>query len=243
MTALYDEIGRGYREFRRPDPRIEQVIRAGFGSAASVLNVGAGAGSYEPPDRKVVAVEPSMTMIRQRSVAAARVVQGTAVALPFRDEAFDASLALLTLHHWPDQRRGLQELGRVSRGRVVILTWDPSAAGFWLAGYFPEIFDIDRPNFPSLEELRRELGPICVSEVPVPHDCTDGFLGAYWRRPAAYLDARARAAISSFSKLHDLEPGLHRLRSDLESGAWQRRNGHLLSQTCLDLGYRVVVTV
>lgn len=243
MTELYDEIGRGYRDYRRPDPRIERVILARLGSASSVVNVGAGAGSYEPRDRPVVAVEPSRTMIDQRPSEAAPAVQATAVALPFHDEAFDASLALLTLHHWPDQRKGLQELRRASRRRVVILTWEPSEPEFWLFDYFPEILELDRPLFPTMEELRRELGPIEVSVVPVPHDCTDGFLGAYWRRPAAYLDPRVRAAISGFSRLRDeVGPGLERLRRDLESGAWQRRCAGVLSQSALDLGYRLVAT-
>ena len=241
MAELYDTIGLGYRDLRRPDPRIAEAILRGLGPASTVVNVGAGAGSYEPSDRPVVAVEPSMTMIRQRPRNTAPAVQATGTDLPFRDAAFGASLAILTIHHWSDKRQGLQELGRTGRGRVVILTWDPSAPGFWLTDYFPEILEIDRRIFPSIGDLRRDLGSITVSEVRVPHDCTDGFLGAYWRRPAAYLQARVRSAISTFSKLTDLDQGLERLRHDLSSGNWHRRYGHILSESALDLGYRLIV--
>jgi SAM-dependent methyltransferase len=241
MAELYDTIGSGYRRLRRPDSRIGDSILRGLASASTVVNVGAGAGSYEPHDRRVVAVEPSMTMIRQRPAMSAPVVRASGSALPFRDETFDASLAILTIHHWPDVARGLRELRRSVRQRVVILTWDPAAPGFWLTDYLPEILEIDRRIFPSLEMLRRELGRTQVFDVPIPHDCTDGFLGAYWRRPAAYLDATVRSAISTFSKLHDAAPGLDRLASDLRSGEWQRRYGSVLGEADLDLGYRLVV--
>jgi SAM-dependent methyltransferase len=238
---LYDSIGRGYRELRRQDPRIAARIFEALGSAASVVNVGAGAGSYEPRDRKLVAVEPSRVMIRQRDANAAPAVRASATSLPFRDETFDASLAILTIHHWPDLARGLHELRRAARRKVVILTCDPSLAVFWLTDYFPEILEIDRRILPPLSELRRHLGRIAVFDVPIPEDCTDGFLGAYWRRPEAYLRADVRAAISTFSKLHDVESGLAALRSDLASGEWARRYARLLERPTLDLGYRLVV--
>jgi SAM-dependent methyltransferase len=208
--------------------------------------VGAGAGSYEPRDRKVVAVEPSLTMIRQRVRDAAPAVRAVASALPFRDARFDAALAILTLHHWADRERGLAELARAARRRVVILThnWELAGAGFWLVDdYFPGILAIDRPIFPTLDELRRVLGRISVFDVPIPCDCSDGFLGAYWCRPEAYLDAGARGAISSFAKLTsaELAGGLERLGADLASGEWERRYGALRRQPQLDLGYRLVV--
>jgi SAM-dependent methyltransferase len=206
-----------------------------------VVNVGAGAGSYEPVDRKVIAVEPSLTMIRQRGRGAAPVVRGLSDSLPFRDESFDASVAILTVHHWTNRRKGLEELRRASRRRVVILTWDPSYPGFWLHDYFPEIWEIDRRNMPSLEELHRALGRIEILDVPIPGDCTDGFMGAYWKRPGAYLDARVRSAISMFSMLPDVESGLSRLRADLASGNWGRKYGSLINRKILDLGYRLVV--
>lgn len=242
QSHLYDRIGRGYTTHRRPDPRIAAAIADALGPTRSVLNVGAGAGSYEPADRRVVAVEPSTEMIRQRPPGGAPVVQASATALPFRDGVFDATLAVLTVHHWPDRPRGLAELRRVARDRVVILTWEPDAAPpFWLVDYFPGLAALDRPIFEPLDALRRLLGPIEVRPVPIPHDCVDGFLGAYWRRPEAYLDAGVRGAISSFTKLADVEPGLARLRRDLADGAWQRRHADLLTRPHLDLGYRLVI--
>ena len=242
MTQIYDQIGEGYHNLRNPDPRIARNLLHALGEVETLVNVGAGAGSYEPSDRQVVAVEPSLTMIRQRPHGIAPVVQASAVDLPFRDGAFDAALAVLTVHHWPDRPRGLRELARVARNRIVVLTWDPATTGFWLIDdYFPEIGEIDRQILPPLEEFRQALGSIEVRPVLVPHDCSDGFLGAYWRRPHEYLDARVRSAISTFSKIHDVESGLERLRSDLEDGTWQRKYGHLLGQSDLDLGYRLII--
>ena len=239
MTQLYDAIGIGYEHYRRPDPRIATAIIRALGEAETVVNVGAGTGSYEPVDRSVVAVEPSLAMIRQRQASGTPVVQASATHLPFRDAAFAAALAVLTVHHWPDRAAGL---AGVTRDRVVLLTWDPDSTGFWLIDeYFPEIGAIDRPIFPTLGELQRLLGITEVRPLPVPHDCTDGFLGAYWRRPEAYLDPGVRGAISTFTRVRDLEPGVARLRRDLDDGTWLRRHADLLDRTELDLGYRLVV--
>ncbi|HEV8441708.1 MAG TPA: class I SAM-dependent methyltransferase [Methylomirabilota bacterium] len=243
MPQLYDEIGVGYRHARRPDPRIAAAIWRALGSAESVVNVGAGAGSYEPSDRYVVAVEPATTMIRQRRRGSAPAVQASATDLPFRTGSFAAALAVLTVHHWPDRERGFRELARVARDSVVILTWDPASPGFWLADdYFPELTEIDRRIFPTIEEFRRALGDIVVSPLPVPHDCMDGFTGAYWRRPHAYLDVNVRNAMSTFAKLHQVDAALLRLRCDLDDGTWERRHGDLLGRPELDLGYRLVVS-
>ena len=244
MAELYDEIGVGYRARRRPDPRLAAAITRALGETETVVNVGAGAGSYEPADRSVVAVEPAMTMIRQRSAGSAPVVQASATELPFRDGGFAAALAVLTVHHWPDKNRGLDELGRVARRRVVVVTWDPLDFSFWLVDdYFPELAAIDRQICPAIEEFRRALGHIEVYPLPIPHDCVDGFLGAYWRRPHAYLDAGVRSAISTFAKMtpSDVEAGLERLRRDLEDGTWARRYGDLLDRSEIDLGYRIVI--
>jgi SAM-dependent methyltransferase len=244
MSQLYDEIGVGYQQRRRPDPRLAAAITRALDSAETVVNVGAGAGSYEPTDRPVVAVEPAMTMIRQRGAGSAPVVQASANDLPFRDDGFGGSLAILTVHHWPDRARGLDELARVARRRVVIVTWDPSATGFWLVDdYFPEIVDIDRKIFPMIEDYGRALGRVQVQPFPVPHNCIDGFLGAYWRRPHAYLDAGVRSAISGFTKMSPpkLEAGLERLRRDLADGTWERRYARWLDRTEVDLGYRIVI--
>ena len=238
---LYDRIGIGYAERRRPDARVAARITAALGGCHSMLNVGAGTGSYEPADRFIVAVEPSAEMIRQRPPTAARAVRASADRLPFQARSFDAALALLTIHHWPDRKAGLAEMRRVTRDRVVIFTWDPQHAGFWLVqDYLPEILAMDRPAFPSLHEIEQAIGPVEVHEVPVPADCIDGFLGAYWRRPAEYLDPRARSAISVFSKV-DATAGLARLEQDLGDGTWSTRYGSLMSRAELDIGYRLVV--
>jgi SAM-dependent methyltransferase len=187
-------------------------------------------------------VEPSLTVIRQRQPGSAPAVQASAMNLPFRDATFDAALAVRTVHHWPDRRRGLNELARIARVRVVIVTWDPASSGFWLVDdYFPEIAEIDRQICPTLEEFRDALGSVDIRHLLVPHDCSDGFLGAYWRRPHEYLDPGVRSAISTFSKIHNVEFGLDRLRHHLEDGTWQHRYGHLLGQSDLDLGYRLVI--
>ncbi len=241
MAALYDTIGLNYADLRQPDPSIERAIHTALGDAVSVLNVGAGCGSYEPSDRSVVSVELSMTMIRQRPPGAAPVVQATAMDLPFGTDAFDASMAILSVHHWPDKERGLEELRRVARGRVVILTWDPTYSGFWLTDYVPEALETDRPIFPMLHQYEHVLGPTKVIDVLIPHDCTDGFMGAYWRRPEAYLDQRVRSAISTFSKLRDATSGLQQLDRDLKSGKWHSRYSDVLSRAEMDLGYRLVV--
>ena len=243
MAQLYDAIGQGYHAYRRPDPRLAAAITQALGDADTVVNVGAGAGSYEPADRRVVAVEPSAAMIAQRRPGSAPAVQASATHLPLRDAAFAAALAVLTVHHWPDRPRGLAELARVARDRVVLLTWDPATPGFWLVDeYFPEVWAIDRPIFPTLADLEHVLGPLDIRPLPVPHDCTDGFLGAYWRRPEAYLDSGVRGAMSTFHKIRDVEPGVARLGRDLASDTWLRRHADLLEQTELDLGYRLVIS-
>ena len=242
MGAVYDTIGVNYSELRKPDRRIEALIGKALGSAGSVLNVGAGTGSYEPADRQVTAIEPSMEMIRQRPAAAAPVVQGRAEELPFDDDSFDASMAILTVHHWADKAKGLREIRRVTRGPVVVLTYDPAFRGFWLADYIPALVALDEAQMPRMADYEAWLGPVEISPVPIPHDCSDGFLCAYWRRPAAYLDPRIRAAISSFWALGDVSEALGRLERDLASGAWARRYPDLLDLDERDFGYRLVVT-
>ncbi|MEL6663854.1 MAG: class I SAM-dependent methyltransferase [Pseudomonadota bacterium] len=241
MAALYDKIGGGYAKHRKPDPRIAEQIHAALGNARTVLNVGAGAGSYEPADRDVIALEPSAEMIRQRPPGAARAVQGVAEHIPFEDDAFEATMAVLTVHHWADAEAGLKEMRRVAKDRLVILTFDAAGPYFWLADYLPEIVDMDQPIMPPLEDFARLLGNVRVDPVPVPHDCTDGFLGAYWRRPSAYLDPEVRGAISTFAKLDTPAPALKRLEDDLQSGAWADRYRHLLERDRLDIGYRLVI--
>lgn len=207
-----------------------------------ILNVGAGTGSYEPEGREMTAVEPSAEMNRQRKNSAATVVQARAEALPFADATFDASMAVLTVHHWSDQGQGFREMRRVTRGRIVVLTFDPEIEWFWLADYFPKLAELDKGQMPKMEMYRQWLGPVDISAVPIPHDCSDGFLAAYWRRPQAYLDQRIRSAMSSFHKIGDVSEGVARLEEDLQTGAWHKRFGHLMTQSELDCGYRLVVS-
>lgn len=242
MTSRYDRIGLNYADLRKPDPRIAAAIESALGDSKSILNVGAGAGSYEPAGRAVTALEPSIEMIRQRRAPAAAVVQGRAEALPFAEGRFDAAMAILTIHHWSDQAKGLGEMRRVTRGPVVLLTFDPAFRGFWLADYLPGLVALDEAQMPRMSDYEAWLGPVTVAPVPIPHDCTDGFLAAYWRRPAAYLDPKVRAAMSSFWALGDVSEALGRLEADLASGAWADRYGELLALDALDCGYRLVVT-
>jgi SAM-dependent methyltransferase len=243
MRTSYDTIGVNYSDLRKPDSRIEMVIGRALESAKTVLNVGAGAGSYEPADRQVTAIEPSVEMIRQRGASAAPVIQGYAEDLPFDDNSFDASMAILTVHHWADKEKGLKEMRRVTRGQIVVLTYDPSYRGFWLADYIPELVALDEAQMPRMTDYEAWLGSVEISAVPIPHDCIDGFMCAYWRRPAAYLDPRIRAAMSSFWAVGDVSEALRRLESDLQSGAWAQRYSELLNLDECDCGYRLVTTV
>ena len=241
MTKIYDTIGVDYSTLRKSDPHITAAIEAGLGDAKTVVNVGAGAGSYEPADRRVTAVEPSQEMISQR-VNENPVIQGVAENLPFDDNAFDAAMATLTVHHWTDKLKGLAEMRRVARERVVILTFDAYFDGFWLVDYFPALQELDKQQMPLMSDYSDWLGPVEISEVPIPAECTDGFLCAYWQRPEAYLDEKIRTAISSFWKIGDLTEGLARLEADLDSGRWEDRYGQLRGLQTLDCGYRLVVS-
>jgi SAM-dependent methyltransferase len=239
---LYDTIGSGYARQRLPDPRIAQALRSVLDGTGSIANIGAGTGSYELVDRTVIAVEPSMNMVRQRPVGSARAVQAVAEHLPLKDGFVSAATAILTIHHWTDATRGLDELGRVARDRIAIFTWDPDAPSFWLTDqYFPAMVERDRRRFPPVSVLSRALGRVTVQALPIPHDCIDGFLGAYWRRPRAYLDPDVRSGMSGFAGVPGVDDGLRRLQRDLQSGEWQRRYGHLLNCRALDIGYRLVV--
>jgi len=243
MAARYDSIGRTYTATRQTDPRIAARIWAALGDARTIVNVGAGTGNYEPPDREVTAVEPSAVMIAQRASDAAPAVQASAEELPFEDDSFDAAMAVLTLHHWSDWQAGCAELRRVARDRVVVFSWDPTYRGrMWLsAEYFPTLSWQDVREFPPLHAQAAAL-QASVEVVPVPWDCRDGFFSAFWRRPEAYLDPAVRAGISTMARREDeLADGIARLRADLESGEWARRHADLLDLEELDLGYRLLV--
>ena len=245
MATAYDRIGRGYTLTRQPDPRIGAMITEALGDVRSVVNVGAGTGSYEPAQMAVVAVDPSIEMIRQRPIGAAPAVLARAESLPFRRRSFDAALALLTIHHWTSIAAGLTELRRVATRRVVIFTYDPACADrFWLAShYLPEIIDLDRKRVPTLGQLQEWLGEIEIRQVPIPRDCKDGFQGAFWQKPEAYLDPVVRSGISTFAHLPSsaVDRGLAQLSDDLRSGRWEELFGHLRTQDSADLGYRLVI--
>jgi Methyltransferase domain len=247
---LYDELGLTYTATRRTDPRIAAVIRSALGDARTVVNVGAGSGSYEPSDLEVTAVEPSSVMIAQRPAGAAPVVQAQSEELPFDDGSFDAAMTVMSDHHWCNRLKGLGELRRVARRRVVLCNANPALFDrFWLtAEYLPEFLDSVPQRYREPggweRELRAVFGELELIPLPIPHDCVDGFYGAFWRRPAAYLDEQVRRGISVFSRVAPdaLDWAVTTLREDLASGAWERRHADLLDRTELDLGYYVVVS-
>jgi SAM-dependent methyltransferase len=267
----YSTLAGDYAAVRRPDPRIAAQLVAALGDARTVINVGAGTGSYEPTDRHVVAVEPSAEMRARRDPSLPPAIDATAEALPFDDDAFDAALAVLTIHHWPDLEAGLAELRRVAR-RVVILTADPAAlADLWVADYAPEFHEVESRRYPSLDRIAAGLGSarpvgdgesrcevgarplvipldlsgreIEVRPLMVPLDCTDGFADAFYGRPEAMLDPAVRRAQSAWSFVD--EPAQDRfvacLSADLDSGAWDERHGHLRTQPEFESSMRILV--
>jgi SAM-dependent methyltransferase len=246
---LYDRIGRTYSSTRATDPRIAAAVWNALGDARTVLNVGAGTGHYEPTDREVVALEPSPVMIAQRPPDAAPVVQGRAEALPFEDDSFDAVMAVLSDHHWRDRRRGFTELRRVARRRVVLFNANPGEADlFWLTTeYLPEFLELISPRYRRAgawrDQLQDALGAVELTPVPIAHDCADGFYGAHWGRPQAYLDPDVRAGISVFAQVSSaaVARAVDVLGADLDTGRWQERHHELLSMDELHLGYYVIV--
>jgi SAM-dependent methyltransferase len=237
----YDTIGVAYRSHRRPDPRVAAQISAALGDAERIVNVGAGTGSYEPAGRFVAAFDASAVMLDEHP--GPRRIRGAAEFLPFPDDSFDAALAIFTVHHWRDLGAGLAELRRVAR-RQVILTFDHEMEGrFWLSDYVPAMNAQNHSWAATIEGVTGPLQTDHVVVLPVPHDCVDGFMAAYWRRPERYLDPDVRANISGLALLPaaDVEPGMKRLAEDLASGAWRERYGHLLELDEIDAGYRIVI--
>ncbi len=247
-AQLYDTIGATYTVTRRTEPRIAARVWAALGDARTVLNVGAGTGSYEPPDRDVIAVEPSALMRAQRPEGAAPCVAATAESLPFEDQSFDAAMAFSTVHHWQDPIAGLREMRRVAR-RVVVFTFDSNDTGwrrrFWLTrDYLPEATALRACRvLASLTELARAIGAR-MEPVLIPWDCADGFFEAYWRRPEAYLEDHVRRGISVWARVGpDAEQrAVRSLRDDLASGRWAERNRDLVDLDAAELGARLLVT-
>ncbi len=243
-VAPYDRLGRGYSRVRRPDRRIAARIDAALGAARTVLNVGAGTGSYEPQDREVTAVEPSTEMIGQRLPGSAPVVQASAEELPFEDRSFDAAMAVLTVHHWADLGAGLAELRRVSRERLVIVTFDPEAlTELWIPrDYFPEMLALKRRAGATSVALAEQLAGATIEPIPVPRDCTDLFFAALWARPEKLFDEEVLKPMWVWQSISEeaRRSGRERLRADLESGAWEERYGHLRELPSLDVGLRLV---
>jgi SAM-dependent methyltransferase len=243
-VTTYDRTGVGYASVRRGDPRIAARVEAALGSARSVVNVGAGAGSYEPAGRDVTAVEPSEVMVAQRSPDSAPAVRASAEALPFEDDSFDAAMAMITVHHWRDLEAGVGEMRRVARDRLVILTFEPELGDFWFNEYFPRAHEIHSEFMPALDELAELMGGASIEAVPIPRRCSDGFFLALWDRPEMHLDPEVRRGSTIWHVMTPEEagPGLAGLEADLESGAWDERHGHLREETPeLDLGLRLLV--
>ena len=225
----YAAHGQGYGRQRRTDPRLAAWVHAALGDARTILNVGAGAGSYEPVDRHVLAIEPSAAMRAQRPAHLTPAVDAVAEKLPLDDQSFDAAMALLTVHQWPDLANGLQELRRVTRGPIVVLTFDGDALDrWWLADYAAEMLAVERRRLPPIATLVKTLGGDCeVHTLPIPVDCIDGFSEAFYARPEAFLDPAVRRAQSAWSFLPDDVQAriVERLAADLASGQWDRRHG------------------
>lgn len=230
----YDTRGQGYAVQRRTDPRIAALVHTALGGARTVLNVGAGAGSYEPADRHVTAIEPSAGMRAQRPATAVPAIDATAEALPFDDDAFDAAMATVTVHQWSDTAQGLAEMRRVSRGPVVVLTFDGEALDLlWLADYVPELIAAERRRYPPIDLIAAAIGAHTdVLPVPIPIDCADGFTEAYYARPEMFLNPQVRAAQSAWGFVDEtaIDRGMARLSADLATGAWDTRYGHLRTQ-------------
>jgi SAM-dependent methyltransferase len=247
MNNRYDNIGRGYARTRREEAKFRELIIAALGNARSVLNVGAGTGSYEPRDRQVIAIEPSDVMAAQRQTDSAPVVRAVAHCLPLRNHSVDAAMSVLSLHHWDEhQEQGVRELRRVATGPVVLLTCDPEVSGrMWLmADYLPEVAELDRRIFPSLQTLAAWAGGCTrVEVIPIPRDCSDWMLMSFWAHPERVLDASARNATSGFARMprHVVDRVVTAVERDLHAGTWDARYGHLRRLQVYDAGLRLVV--
>jgi SAM-dependent methyltransferase len=237
----YDQIGIGYSQNRQTDPRIAEQLFAKVEGAERIINIGAGAGSYEPAGVNLVAVEPSQEMISQRKRGSHPVIQGMAEDLPFESNSFTHAMSVLSMHHWTNRKKAYTEINRVVTEKFVAITWNPAAEPFWLTrDYFPEFYEKDQQNFPSKDELALYFDQVIFDPLLIPHDCIDGFLAAFWKRPEAYFSEKVQQSISSFANFSNKEKGLAMLKSDLENGTWELKNKEILSRTSLDAGYVIL---
>jgi SAM-dependent methyltransferase len=243
----YDKLGQKYSGYRQTDPRIAEYVHRALGSAKTILNVGAGAGSYEPTDRYVVAVEPSAVMRSQRNANnKVPAIHAKADNLPFDDNSFDASMAMVTVHHWPDMDKGLKELRRVTKGPVIIMTFDPDELdNFWNANYFPELIEVEKARYPTIDFIKKSLGGTCeVIPVPIPLDCVDGFQEAFYGRPEAFLEKEVRRSQSAWGFLKEgvEEKLVNALKADLESGEWDKKYGHFRTTPTFTCALRLIIS-
>jgi SAM-dependent methyltransferase len=243
----YEAHGSAYAVRRRTDPRIASFVHAALGPARTVINIGAGAGSYELEDREVTAIEPSLSMRNQRPAHLVKAIDAVAEDLPFADDSFDAAMATVTVHQWRNADQGLREMRRVSRGPVVILTFDGDALdAFWLSQYIPELMTAERRRYPAIQHIQEVLGGTSlVTVVPISIDCVDGFTEAYYARPECFLDPQVRASQSAwgFVETEFIDRAITRLRSDLDSGAWDQRYGQLRNQGEFIGSLRLIVSL
>lgn len=243
----YDKLGQKYSGHRQTEPMISDYVNKAVGNAKTILNVGAGAGSYEPTDRYVVAVEPSFVM-RQQRLANNKIpaINAKGDNLPFDDKSFDATMAMVTIHHWPDMDEGLKELRRVTKGQVIIMTFDPDALDkFWNVNYFPELIAVEKARYPTIEFIKNSLGGYCeVVEIPIPLNCVDGFQEAFYGRPEAFLEKEVRLSQSAWGFLsEEVENRLVKtLEDDLKSGEWDKKYGHYRTQPFFTCALRLIIS-
>lgn len=243
----YDRLGQMYSGYRQTDPRIAEYVNNALGNAKTVLNVGAGAGSYEPNDRYVIAVEPSIVMRKQRmdnnKIPA---IDAKGDNLPFDDNSFDATMAMITIHHWSDIDKGLKELRRVTKDQVIIMTFDPNELdNFWNVNYFPELIEVEKARYPTIEYIKKSLGGLCeVVPIPIPLDCVDGFQEAFYGRPEAFLKKEVRLSQSAWGFLSEEVQNrlVTKLENDLNSGEWDRKYGHFRLEPTFTCALRLVIS-
>ncbi len=243
----YDTHDQGYAQQRRTDPRIAALIHKALGSSRTILNIGAGAGSYEPQDRYVLALEPSAAMRAQRPPHLSPAIHGIAENLPFDDQSIDASMAMITIHQWQSAEKGLAEMRRVTRGPILVLTFDGDALDrFWLADYAPELITAERRRYPAIDFIQTHLGgKTQVQTIPIPIDCIDGFTEAYYARPEKFIDPTVRKSQSAWGFVDPQAQSrfVQTLAHDLNSGAWDKRYGQWRNKPYFEGSLRLIMRI